>query len=177
MIRFGKIRWTTFGLLVFILFGYLGNQVLAQEDGGEKFFPETGHWVTGNFLTKYKSVPNPDQLFGNPITEAFTDGQTGILVQYFEKVRFEYHPYDIPELKVRTSNLGAYIYKKGETLPVSYNPSVCRFFPEVDDGYYVCYDFLDFYLKHGGVAQFGYPISNFEIQNGWIVQYFHRGCL
>jgi hypothetical protein len=54
---------------------------------------------------------------------------------------------------------------------------VCRFYPEVDDGYYICFDFLDFYLKHGGIAQFGYPISNFEIHNGWIVQYFQRGCL
>lgn len=177
MIRFGKIHRIAIGILLLFLSGYLSTHVFAQDDGGKKFFPETGHWITGAFLTKYNSVPNPDELFGNPITDAFTDGQSGILVQYFEKVRFEYHPYNIPDLKVTISNLGSYIYQGGQTLPVSFNPSVCQFYPEVNDGYYVCYDFLDFYLQNGGVAQFGYPISNFEIHDGWIVQYFQRACL
>jgi hypothetical protein len=38
----------------------------------------------------------------------------------------------------------------------------------------VCYAFLDFFNKYGGVVQFGYPISDFEIHEGRIVQYFQR---
>jgi len=57
-------------------------------------------------------------------------------------------------------------------LPVPPNFPACRYFSET--GKKVCYEFLDFFNHHGGVAQFGYPISNFELQEGRIVQYFQR---
>ncbi|MEW6405767.1 MAG: hypothetical protein AB1649_28580, partial [Chloroflexota bacterium] len=47
-------------------------------------------------------------------------------------------------------------------------------FPETV--YKICYDFLDFYEANGGVIQFGYPISDFEIRDGWISQCFQRAC-
>ena len=71
--------------------------------------------------------------------------------------------------------MGSVIYHKGQTLPGTlFNPSACRLYPQLDSGYYVCYDFLTFFDKNGGVPQFGYPISNFEVHDGWIVQYFQR---
>jgi hypothetical protein len=36
---------------------------------------------------------------------------------------------------------------------------------------------LDFFKKYGGVAQFGYPISNFEDRNGLVVQFFQKSSL
>jgi hypothetical protein len=38
----------------------------------------------------------------------------------------------------------------------------------------VCYAFLTFFEENGGIAQFGYPISEIEIRNDRIVQYFQR---
>jgi hypothetical protein len=164
-------------ILLIGLTSLAGNQVLAQTFADREYFPETGHWVVGDFLVKYNSVPNPEDVFGYPITEAFQDDISGLTIQYFEKTRFELHPGEIPDLRVKLSNLGSYLYLEGQTLPVLYNASACRFYPQVDNGYYICYDFLKFFDQNGGVAHFGYPISNFEILDGWIVQHFQRARL
>lgn len=169
-----KRHWFVLGVLLLILTGLAGRRVFAQGQDGREYFPEKGHWVTGVFLEKYHSVPNPDELFGDPITDAFLDDTYGFTIQYFEKVRFEYHPEAIPDLRVKISPLGEFLYRKGQTLPDAFNHSGCHFYPNVPPGYYVCYDFLKFFEDNGGVAQFGYPISNFETHDGWIVQYFQR---
>jgi hypothetical protein len=137
------------------------------------YFPETGHYVTGDFLTAYQSAIEPDRIYGWPITEAFTDS-TGRLVQYFQKTVLESHPNDPPELRIRPQDLGYFLRKAGSPLPLPPNFPACRVFPEDPNKYQVCYSFLDFYLTYGGPSQFGYPISNFEIQDGRIVQSFQR---
>ncbi|RME05803.1 MAG: hypothetical protein D6803_08105, partial [Anaerolineae bacterium] len=76
--------------------------------------------------------------------------------------------------KVQLTPIGTLLYSPGEPLPRPANYPGCRDFPEVAGNYAVCYDFLEFFEAHGGVGQFGYPISNFEIHNGWISQYFQR---
>jgi hypothetical protein len=172
-----KLRWIAVVILLIALTGITKNQVFAQAIADREYFPETGHWVTGEFLVKYYSVPNPKELFGYPITDAFTEDISGLKVQYFEKARFELHPDEIPDLRVKLSNLGSYLYQRGQTLPVLFNASGCRYYPQVDDGYYVCFDFLKFFEEKGGVAHFGYPISNFEILDGWIVQHYQRARL
>jgi len=156
------------------LLGSSRGDVFAGLQGEREYFPETGHWVSDDFLIKYHSIPNPEEIYGNPITEAFQDKDSGLTIQYFEKTRFELHPLDVSDLRVRLSALGSVIYIKGQTLPGIFNPSACRLYNQSDAGYYVCYDFLTFFDKNGGVSQFGYPISNFEVHDGWIVQYFQR---
>jgi hypothetical protein len=66
-------------------------------DGGELYFQETKHTLSGKFLRywqKHGGLP----IFGYPISEPFeevaADGQTRI-TQYFERARFEYHPEDL----------------------------------------------------------------------------------
>ncbi|MEA3350299.1 MAG: hypothetical protein U9Q82_06740 [Chloroflexota bacterium] len=145
---------------------------MAQTQGDSLFFPETGHWVTNEFLEKYNSVPNNRELFGLPITDVIVDEDTGLLIQYFEKARFELHPGASPELRVQLTPLGEYLYSQGEVLPIPPNFPSCRHFPETD--HKVCYAFLDFFEANGGVLQFGYPLSGFETHDGWIVQYFQR---
>jgi len=172
-----KRHWIITLFILTLLTGAAVSRVYAQAIADREYFPETGHWVSGAFLEKYRSVPNPDALFGDPITDPFQDTLSGLTIQYFEKARFELHPQEIPDLRVKISNLGSFIYQKGQTLPGTFNPSACRFYPQVDSGYYICYDFLKFFDEKGGVAQFGYPISNFEIHNGWIAQYFQRARL
>ena len=169
-----RSRWFTLGIFLLVLAALAGGHAFAQNSEGRQYFPKTGHWVTDPFLEKYLSVPNPAELFGDPITDAFQDELYGFTVQYFEKVRFEYRPEAIPDLQIRISPLGSYIYQPGKPLSVTFNRSACEFYPNVSPGYYICFDFLGFFKENGGVSQFGYPISNFETQDGWIVQYFQN---
>lgn len=61
-----------------------------------RYFPETGHYVGHGFLQfweKFGGLP----IFGYPLSEEFTDPETGLTVQYFERARFEHHPGKAPE--------------------------------------------------------------------------------
>jgi len=157
-------------IALFAVVGIGWQQAVAQEDA--RYFPATGHWVSGEFLDKYEGIPNPSTLYGAPITEVFTDPISERQVQYFEKVRFEFHPELPPGLRVKLSPLGEYLYQEGQLLIVPSNFPACRTF--VESEYPICYAFLDFFEANGDVAQFGYPISGFEIHDGWIVQYFQN---
>jgi hypothetical protein len=164
-------------LLICLLASLYGiHPTLAQEslppDGGQRYFPETGHLVTGDFLKAYESVPNPDLVYGNPITEAFSNPIFGKKIQYFEKARFEQVPSNPAELRVHITELGRLLYEPGPTLPTPGNSTACKTFLETKNR--VCYAFLDFFEANGGEAQFGYPISNFELHDQRIVQYFQR---
>ncbi len=164
------------GLFVVVIVSAPGASV-AQEERS-RYFPETGHWVTGEYLEYYESVPNPILVFGYPITDEIqtqTISQIpGVTVQYFQRARFELHPENPQELRVILSQLGEYLYEidqPGPIVPVSASYPACRLF---DTGYQVCYAFLEFFDKHGGIVQFGYPISEIEIHENRLVQYFQR---
>ena len=157
-------------LFVFIAsLAYWGD---ATAQVRERIFPETGHTVRGDILEFFESNPDAELVYGNPITDAFVDPQLGLIVQYFERARFELHPKDSLGRTVHLSPLGKYLYEPGPPLLVPKNFPACQKF--VETGKEVCYAFLDFFNAHGGVTQFGYPISNFELQDERIVQYFQR---
>jgi len=143
----------------------------ANAQGPEpRFFPETSHNVQGDFLRFYNAVSDPLTLYGYPITDQFqrTDG---LLVQYFQRARFEYHP-ELPDgQRVILTDVGSQIYTPAIQLNIS-NPFACRFFTETN--FSVCFSFLDFYNKYGGELQFGHPISPFEYHDDLIVQYFQK---
>ncbi|UCH60733.1 MAG: hypothetical protein JSV61_04445 [Anaerolineales bacterium] len=147
-------------------------QSSLQLASDQRYFPETGHWVVGEFLATYESAPDPAKVYGNPITEAYQEATGGRYVQYFERARFELVPDNPAEFRVKITLLGELIYTPGQELKPSANLPACQVF--VESGKQICYAFLDFFEANGGAAQFGYPISNFEIQDGLIVQYFQR---
>ena len=65
---------------------------------GERFFPETGHAISGAFYDFWRKRGGLD-VFGHPISEPMSevspvDGQPRT-VQYFERARFEHHPEDM----------------------------------------------------------------------------------
>jgi hypothetical protein len=154
-------------LTLAILLTQWGTASAQSADG--QFFPETGHNVKGDFLRFYKSVRAPTLVFGYPITEQITakDGKT---VQYFQRARFELRA-DLPEnQRVQLTAVGQAFYKAAEQLKLN-NTAGCDVFPT---GYPVCYAFLDFYKANGGAAQFGSPISPFELHENLIVQYFEK---
>lgn len=163
------LRGATFGLLSLVLI--LGWNVTFAQSEASRYFPETGHVVKGAFLRFYEQVAEAEFAFGYPITPEFTDPLSGRKVQYFQRVRLEWHPEERPELQVQLTPLGDLLYVPGQPLQVPTNPSACRSWQDIE--YQVCYAFLDFFEAHGGVSQFGFPISNFEYQDERIVQYFN----
>jgi len=139
------------------------------QDSNERYFPETGHNLKDDFLRFYESNPDALTLYGYPITEAYTNKQ-GLFVQYFQRARFELHPERPAGSRVQLSPIGRETYTPAPALNV-YNSLDCRYF---GNEYPVCFAFLDFYQRYGGVAQFGKPISSFESRDQLIVQSFEN---
>lgn len=137
-----------------------------------RFYDETGHSVSGEFLKKYLEAKQPEKVYGLPITEPFYSEEAQRIVQYFENARFELYPENPPELRVRVTPLAQMLlYQQPATLlNIPYPLGRCRHFPET--GFSVCYEFLDFFEQNGGLRIFGYPISDVIIQDGLIVQTF-----
>lgn len=162
--------------VVLLLSGGVGFAQGVKPPTRQPYFSvETGHWVSEDFLKTYLSVPNPQQIFGEPITEPFFSSTCDRIVQYFEKARFELVADSEQALHVRITLLGEHLYMPGLALPIPDNFPACRFYPET--GYQVCYAFADFFTAKGGVSILGYPISNFEMHDDFIVQYFQRARL
>ncbi|MEJ2488117.1 MAG: hypothetical protein P8Y68_20555 [Anaerolineales bacterium] len=124
----------------------------------------------------YFSNPNAELAYGLPVTEAFLDSETGLKVQYFKKVRFEYHPENLQGDKVRLTPLGRLLYEHGTYINdlTSTTPGCSR---EDHWDYSVCFSFYDFYQSNGGEAQFGRPVSGLEYLRGRIVQFFEYAQL
>ena len=152
----------------------MGSIAFAQTSTSDRYFPETGHWVSGDFLVKYEGVPDSAEIYGFPITSAYIDQDSGLRVQYFENARFELHPDEGPDTRIKITPLGEFLYTPdtGEKVSIPENFPACQLFPEIS--FSVCYAFLDYFQENGGVSQFGYPISGFEIHDGWMSQYFQR---
>src|SRR6266487_5321054 len=59
----------------------------SKPDPTGRYYTETGHYVSGEFLNFYRANSNSADLFGLPLTEAFqeqfADGST-LPVQYFQ---------------------------------------------------------------------------------------------
>jgi hypothetical protein len=70
-----------------------------RADGADyQYFADTQHDLTGSFLSFWRNNYGY-KLFGSPITQPITDN--GLMVQYFESVRLEYHP----ELQVQSGEI------------------------------------------------------------------------
>ncbi len=87
-------------------------------DANCEYFAATGHRVCSGFLDYWQShgldFGDPGvsyreslALFGYPISEEFTDPQTGFVTQYFERAVFEYHPENPAPYQVLLKRLGA----------------------------------------------------------------------
>ncbi len=154
-------------LLMCLLIAGVPGAVSAQSST-EEYFPETGHFVRGDFLSFYHSTPDSLLLFGYPISEEMP-GKSGQTVQYFQRARFEL----ASDGGVQLAPLGEIQYEPGAPVAeVNTSSPACRLFPET--GYAACYSFLRFYDKYDGAKYFGSPISNVEIRDGRYVQYYQK---
>lgn len=165
-----------FVILWLIIFLFISGQVVQAQSESRVYFPETGHYLTGDFHDFYFANPDARLLYGLPITEAYPDFQTGELIQYFQKVRFEFHPENPPGEKVILSPLGQKTYEKGMTIGgLSSSTPNCT--QEKNWSYPVCFSFYNFYEQYGGERQFGKPVSGLEYLQGRLVQNFEYAKL
>ncbi len=149
------------------------SRVSSQEC---RYFSETGHYVCGQFLDFFNTRGGLE-IFGYPLTEAFNDPtHGGLRVQYFQKSRMEWHPYNSDPYKVQ---LGLLVDELGYDYPParshqipSSNSALHHYFPETK--HVVSYAFLDYFNRKGGLDIFGYPRSEFMYESGHLVQYFQR---
>lgn len=158
-------------LAVFVIVCLLcsGQTAKAQIDS-TKFFPDTGHWITGKFYDFYMDNEHAEIVFGSPITDEFIDDLSGRVVQYFENVRFELHRENPPGYQVVLTELGSILYIPGILIELNpYTPN-CR--QAMDWSFPVCFSFLDFYQTKGGRVRFGRPISGMEYTHGRLTQQF-----
>lgn len=159
----------------------------AQPWGDEVMFPETGHAIHGRFLDAW-ATRGGLRIMGLPLTRPYPRQQADgswLLAQDFERARLEFHP----------EHLGGWGEVLG-TLAGSENTAHRRHeepfrslggcapgpdrdcFPET--GHSLAYGFRAFWQQHGGLATFGYPISEEFIElnpdTGVLhtVQYFER---
>jgi spore germination protein len=148
------------------------------------YFPQTGHSLGGGFL-EYWRAHGGLPIYGYPLTEEFTevsptDGRP-YTVQYFERNRFEWHP----ELRgtpyaIQLGLLGSQ-YTAGRQFPMVPpfpNTPDRVYFPQTQHS--LGGGFLILWRQQGGLAQFGYPLSEefSEVSptdgRPYTVQYFER---
>ncbi|MGN6810375.1 MAG: hypothetical protein ACTHMP_05840 [Thermomicrobiales bacterium] len=143
----------------------------------QQCFPQTGKCLQGRFLD-YWLAHGGLAINGYPITneqtEKLEDGKD-YLVQWFERVRMEYHPESAnPQYQVLLGQFGRILHPADP--PVAAQPGQ-RFFLET--GHNVPADFAAYWDANGGLAQFGYPLSEVikeTLEDGktYDVQYFER---
>ncbi len=160
----------------------------------EQCFPETGFCVRDRFLA-YWQAHGGLAINGYPLTaerqERLEDGNT-YTVQYFERVRLEYHPESTAPDDVQLGQLGRRIHPADPPVAPDRDPaSVVQYFSETGHNVYermngggsrpVIFDvgFLTYWEANGGLPQFGYPIGELhreQLEDGRMygVQYFER---
>ncbi|MFN8517613.1 MAG: DUF4232 domain-containing protein [Thermomicrobiales bacterium] len=143
----------------------------------EQCFAETGFCV-GPLFASYWQRNGGLAINGYPLSderiERLEDGQL-YTVQYFERARLEYHPENADQFHVLLGQFGRRIHG-GADAPVG--PSGDGTYYE-ETGHNVSGAFLAYWRGHGGLAQFGYPLTEqfseqLEDGNTYQVQYFER---
>jgi phospholipase C len=155
---------------------------------GSVTFPQTGKMLSGIFLDYWNThggLMQQGYPISDPMTEVSDLNGKPYTVQYFERAVFEYHPENQPPYNVLLSQLGTFHYNQrypnGAPDQQANESAGTVLFPQT--GNRLGGAFLQYWNQHGGLAQFGYPISNefTEVSplNGkpYTVQYFERAVM
>lgn len=134
------------------------------------------------FYDFWRSQPNALETLGYPVDQPrrATNGQ---LIQFYERAIMEWHPEKSLEFQVLLTRLGALIREEtrhvrdepADTGPCAEN---CVYFEET--GRTLRGEFLDYWRTSGGLAVFGFPISQVIVERNaaddrkYQVQYFER---
>lgn len=148
---------------------------------GASYFNETGHNLSGRFRAYWQQYGGL-AINGLPISEEFNEN--GLVVQYFERARFEYHPENAgSKYEVLLGHLGRRMTEGREGEGAfrrvgNPNQSGVTYYPET--GHTLKGAFKKYWESKGGLAQFGFPITEeFAERNStdgktYTVQYYER---
>lgn len=125
------------------------------------------------FAAYFSTIPDALELFGAPISDAFTDPTTGRTMQYFQKVRFEVDA-ENKNSQVQLTPLGTWLLPE-ETQQAVIIDENCVTLP--DQQIPLCSAFRTYYEKHNGAQMFGKPISYVFQTGNKYYQYFENVCL
>jgi hypothetical protein len=165
---------------------------VAANGGSGGYAPETGHNLSSLFRGYWEAHGGLAQ-FGYPQTEPLrevnpADGRI-YLAQYFERNRFEYHPENRgTPYEVLLGLLGDQLTETRRAAgEAPFNPVANPYVPDVryfgETGHTLRGDFRSYWEAHGGLALYGFPISEtFSEVNpadgrSYVVQYFERNRL
>jgi hypothetical protein len=185
-------RWLLFPLLALMFLAPLAAPTPARAQGAPLCFSEVPYCILPGPIQDYWVANGGLPVFGLPITEqrietiADPAGNWTGPVQWFERDRLEDHTAD--GQGVLAGLLGnTYLEQQGTpwyTFPTTTQaatPAGCRFFAET--GHSLCEPFLSYWNTRGGLARFGFPVTQpmqETISTGpnqsWTgtVQYFQR---
>lgn len=140
----------------------------------------TGYTVEGIFID-YWARYGGLMRFGLPLSPAVRDPASGdLIVQYFERARFEYHAEYRPPYDVLLTLLGAAAFggRPERAAPPAPCSSACELFPQTNHSLRGV--FRRYWLAGGGLPVFGFPLSE-ELREvsaadgkSYTVQYFER---
>lgn len=173
---FGR-RWLLLALAMAVQFAASSQPMQTARADNERtlFFAETGYSVSGVFLSYWESHGGLFS-FGYPLTEPLAED--GLVVQYFERARFERHPENAgTDYEVLLGQLGRQLTWDRDFAPAQPDGDAA-YFPETH--HTLRGAFLDCWNKQGGLARFGFPISeetsetNARDGRSHNVQYFER---
>lgn len=143
-------------------------------DASIRYFEATKHSIAEPFKTFWLRHDGL-ALFGFPITEPFderVDGGAPRRVQYFERARLEVDPADPTTVAVGRLGAEAVRDRSFPTVAPLANTADRVFVPQT--GRSIGGAFKAYWEAHGGVAIFGYPLSEETREGGMTVQYFER---
>ena len=135
------------------------------------YYRQTGHYIKDAFLN-YWLANGGLNTYGYPITEETS--VNGVPVQYFQRARFEYRPDSRRPWKVELTQVGSIVTQGRNFTRVEPAAAIGdkTYFPET--GHTLGGSFKQHWQSKGGIAIFGYPISEEMRENGVTVQYFER---
>ncbi len=157
----------------------------GQAQSGCRYFAATGQNLCGKFLSYWLTNGGLMQqgypISGNLQEQNPADGKT-YTVQYFERAVIESHPVNQPPYDVQLRLLGVSAYRQldAAAAPVQKANAALDSVTFPQTGKSVSGAFKDYWQARGGLAQFGYPISEQMPQQSqldgktYTVQYFER---
>lgn len=134
-----------------------------------QYFSPTGKSVQGTFLSTFNRYGL--ERIGYPLTDERVEN--GQVVQYFERVRMEFHP-EVASSSVLFSRLGAEMTQGVQFAKVApfQSTRIRAYFPAT--GHSLGGGFYTYWQQNGGLALFGLPLSEEFKENGLTVQWFER---
>ncbi len=156
----------------------------SASPGDHYYFAATGQTVSGRFL-QYWEANGGLARFGYPISAALTEVSAlngrSYTVQYFERAEMEMHPENAAPYDVLLSQLGTFQYRrKYPTGEPGQQPASVNSYHFSATGKTIGGRFRAYWEANGGLASFGYPISDefTEVSpldgKSYLVQYFER---